>query len=149
MLDALLALSGAWQGRYQLRGDPSFDGDSDSTAQVTPVLGARFVRVDYTWSDRGTAQEGLLLIGGEPKTGVVTVVWLDSWHNGPRMMTCTGAGTPDGGIDVRGTYPAGPGSPDWGWRTRIDPHPDAWTLTMFNVTPEGEEALAVQVEYRR
>jgi hypothetical protein len=24
-----------------------------------------------------------------------------------------------------------------------------WTMTMFNVTPDGEEALAVRAEYRR
>ena len=34
-----------------------------STATVTPVLGGRFIRVDYTWGYQGRPQEGSLLVG--------------------------------------------------------------------------------------
>ena len=148
-LAALAALQGPWQAVYQLRGDPSFEGDSPSLATVVPVLGGRFVRIDYTWIEHHTPQEGSLLIGHEPDTGVVTTVWIDSWHNGVRMMPCTGRLGPDGGIDVRGSYPTGPGSPDWGWRTQIILDAGDWAMTMWNVTPDGEEALAVRAEYSR
>ena len=143
-LDALTALAGSWQATYQLRGDPSFDSDSPSHATVRPVLGGRFVRMDYTWDEddflkENGPHEGSLLVGfePEPEPGVATVVWIDSWHNGNRALVCPGVPLENGGVDVRGTYPAGPGNPDWGWRTTLEPTGDGWTMTMFNVSPEG------------
>lgn len=45
-----------------------------------------------------------------------------------------------------GTYPAGDGSPDWGWRVALDwCDPDHFSLRMFNVLPDGTEALAVDL----
>jgi hypothetical protein len=148
-IDRLTGLAGPWQATYQLRGDPSFAGDSPSSAVITPTVGGRFARIDYAWSDRGKPQEGALVVGFEPGPGRVSVMWLDTWHNSNRMMICSGTATPDGGIDVVGTYPTGEGSPDWGWRTRLDVAADTWTMTMFNVSPEGQEDLAVRAVYRR
>ena len=90
-LETWCGLTGAWRATYSLRGDPSFDGDSPSDAVVTPLLGGRFVRIDYTWSDRGKPQAGEMLIGFESAPGLVTVVWIDSWHNGVRMLISTGS----------------------------------------------------------
>jgi len=112
------------------------------------MLGGRFVRIDYTWSDRGKSQSGSLLVGVEPTLGLVTTVWIDTWHNGPRMLISAGSLGADGTIDVRGAYPTGPGSPDWGWRTRLETTGKTWTMTMFNVSPEGEETLAVSAAYQ-
>ena len=148
-LDALIALEGRWQATYQLRGDPSFDADVPTEAKVSAIVAREFVQIDYTWSESGEPQVGLLLIGFDPRTDGLTVVWLDTWHNGNRSMICKGELLPDGGIDVFGTYPGGPGQPDWGWRTRVEPGDNAWTLRMFNVTPDGIEAPAVTAEYRR
>ena len=142
-------MAGAWRATYSLRGDPSFDGDSASEAVVTPVLGGRFVRIDYSWSDRGKPQTGEMLIGYEATPGLVTVVWVDSWHNGPRMLISTGSLAEGGAIDVRGVYPTGVDSPDWGWRTRLDTADGTWSMTMFNISPDGDEALAVRAHYER
>jgi hypothetical protein len=146
-LDSWSGLAGSWRATYSLRGDPSFEGDSASDATVVPMLGGRFVRIDYTWIDRGRPQTGALLIGFEPQPGLVTMVWTDTWHNGPRMLISTGSLGADGTIDVRGAYPTGPGSPDWGWRTRLETTGTTWTMTMFNVSPESEETLAVSAAY--
>ena len=63
-LDALAACAGRWQGTSTLQDPMSGIADeSASTAVVTPVLGGRFVRIDYTWSYGGDAQEGSLLAG--------------------------------------------------------------------------------------
>lgn len=147
-LAAVARLAGSWQATYQLRGDPSFEGDSPSAATVAPLLGGRFIRIDYSWSDRGVPQAGLLLIGRGDGVGTAAMVWLDTWHNGHRMMVCHGTASPDGGIDVRGSYPAGPGERDWGWRTCLEPGEAGWTMRMFNVTPDGTESLAVAADYR-
>ena len=157
-LDAMAALAGRWQATYRLRGDPSFDSDTPSTATLAPILGGRFVRIDYTWDehdslDENGPQTGSLLVGLEPELepapGAVTVIWLDSWHNGRRTMVCRGVLLERGGVDVLGSYPGGAGKPDWGWRTVLQPDSDAWSMTMYNVSPDGDEALAVSADYRR
>lgn len=146
---ALLAASGSWTGTNRLR-DPhaGIADDSPAGATVTPVLGGRFVRLDYTWSYRGGPQEGSYLIGHDPATGVATAYWIDSWHTGREAMACRGTAAEDGAIDVAGSYPVPPG-PDWGWRTRLEPGDSTLTLTMWNVTPDGQAEVAVVAKFTR
>ena len=50
---------------------------------------------------------------------------------------------------MRGSYAAPPG-PDWGWRIAIRPGDgSALAIVMHNVTPGGEEAVAVEATYKR
>lgn len=147
-LDALRGATGAWTGANRLH-DPNTGTpeDTPATATITPILGGRFVRVDYSWSYQGQPQEGSYLIGHDPKAGTATAYWVDSWHMGRQGMACVG--TADGGaIDVVGSYPAPPG-PDWGWRTRIEPAESRLALTMWNLTPEGEAGIAVEAVFSR
>jgi Protein of unknown function (DUF1579) len=52
-------------------------------------------------------------------------------------------------VDVRGSYAAPPG-PDWGWRTVIETAgTDSFRMVMHNVSPDGQEYLAVDAEYHR
>jgi hypothetical protein len=148
-LDPLCSAAGTWRATYQLR-DPAnnLSSDSESRATVTPILGGRFVRIDYTWSDKGKPQEGSLLAGYEAITGIVTVAWIDSWHNSDRIMVCTGRVEPDGSLNVRGSYSAPPG-PDWGWRTEIRATAARLQIVMFNVDPDSRETLAVTADYAR
>ena len=148
-LERLTALAGNWRATYQLRGDPSFETDSPTEATITPMLDGRFARIDYTWVESDNRQEGSLVIGYEPEPQLATVAWMDTWHNSDRIMVSTGARTEDGGVDVRGSYPPGMGADDWAWRTVIAPRADGWTMTMFNITPDGEESLAVNAAYER
>jgi hypothetical protein len=155
-LEALAALAGDWTAIYELRGDPSFECDTPSTAAVRPVVGGRFVRIDYTWDEddrleeRGP-QEGSLLVGFEPDPapGSATVVMIDSWHLHDAVMVSRGPRQDDGGVDVFGTWSAGDNAPDWGWRTILAPASDGWSMTMFVVTPDGVESPAVHALYRR
>lgn len=151
VLDPLIACAGTWRGKSTLQ-DPSNNiaQDSSSDLTVTPVLGGRFVRLDYTWSYNDAPQEGSILVGYEKKPETLTAHWIDSFHNGTKVMACTGP-KPDGPtLSVRGSYAAPPG-PDWGWRIAITPE-DGGTLriVMHNLWPEGgQEDLAVEAHYTR
>jgi len=80
---------------------------------------------------------------------MATVAWIDSWHNGDRLMLCQGSLSVAGALSVKCSYSAPPG-PDWGWRITLEsPSNDAWRLVMHNITPQGDEQLAVEALFQR
>src|SRR5215216_8063749 len=114
-LDALIACAGSWRGTSTLQ-DPNSGAPqkSASDATVTPMLGGKFARLDYTWRYEDAPQEGSLLIGADAKADTITAHWIDSWHMGSTVMHCIGPKPAAGaGLSVRGSYAAPPG-PDWG-----------------------------------
>lgn len=148
-LESLAAIAGSRAGSNTLQ-DP-FSGQPEETPSeltITPVLDGRFVRVDYTWAYRGAPQSGSILLGFEPKTAAVSGYWIDSWHMGHAALTCPGTATADGGIVLRGSYPAPPG-PDWGWRITVATAGDAIRITHTNLEPDGSESPAVDGVYPR
>jgi len=149
VLAELLSLAGRWKGTYRLIVEPTDPARvSPSTASVVPVAGARFARLDYEWDYEGRPQDGSLLVGYEKERGLVTAVWVDSWHMSSKSMVCEGKAA-GGSLEVRGLYAAPPGA-DWGWRTVIEPSADATLrMVMYNVSPDGKEDLAVEAVYSR
>jgi hypothetical protein len=143
-VETLSSLGGSRSGTNTLQ-DPNTGKpeESPSTVIVTPVLGGRFVRLDYTWGYQGKPQKGSLLIGFKPKTGEVSGHWIDTWHTGRIAMSCTGTAT-NGMISIKGSYAAPPG-PDCGWR--IDMTPDPFRITHTNIFPDGKEELAAEGAY--
>lgn len=149
VLDVLIASAGQWAGKNRLM-DPHTNSvdESPGTAIVTPGLGDRSVRIDYTWAYHGSPQEGSLLIGYDASRGLITSQWIDSWHMGDKAMACEGpvvAGEP---ISVRGSY-AAPAGPDLGWRIIVAIKDQRLQVAMHNINPDGREDLAVEAEYSR
>ena len=149
-LDSLTKLAGTWKGTYRLWELPSeAPHESRTVASFTLVLGGRFVRMDYTWGFDGEPQEGSLLFGYEQREDMVTAVWIDSWHMGDKFMICRGVAQGGGAIVVRGEY-AAPSGPDWGWRTVIElGDGGSFRMVMYNVSPDGQEDLAVEATFTR
>jgi len=147
---ALTGLTGRWRGTYRLIVEPGEPArESQSTAVVAPVAGGRFVRIDYTWGDRDKPEDGSILFGRDRTRGVVTALWVDSWHMSDKVMTCEGPSADAESLEVRGSYAAPPG-PDWGWRTMVETaEEDALRMLMYNVSPDGKEEMAVEASYRR
>jgi hypothetical protein len=145
--ESLKACHGRWHGLYRLYLTPNDPvQESGTTAVVSPAAKSRLARLDYTWVVDGQEQEGSLLVGFETGLGQVSAAWIDSWHNGERMMICQG-GLTGQGVEFTGSYPA-PSGPDWGWRTVLAASPGReLRMTMYNLTPDGQAFLAVEAVY--
>lgn len=147
---SLTPLIGHWAGQnrlWVLPGEP--DRPSAATAQVALAAQGQFILLSYTWAEAGQPQDGVLIIGLEPQRNLVSAAWIDSWHMQDKIMSLEGTVLTSGAISFEGSYAAPPG-PDWGWRITIEPGaPDAFRLTMHNVSPRGAAALAVEAAYAR
>jgi hypothetical protein len=120
---------------------------SQSTAIIAPVAGGAFLQLSYDWTYESETQSGVLLFGYDEENAA-SAAWVDSFHMSSKIMFCTGTAA-DGSTDLRGSYAAPPG-PDWGWRITIRSiSADEMQLVMHNIHPEGQEDLAVQLDYTR
>lgn len=148
--ERLAGLTGNWTATNRLwlvPGEPVHE--SETLLVVATAAQDRFLTFTYTWSFEGQPQEGMLLVGHDPDANVAKVVWVDAWHMQDDLLFCQGAVDHDGNLSASGHYPAPPG-PDWGWQIDIRPiSADAFQLLMYNITPEGESALAVRADYSR
>ena len=137
---------GTWTGtsRLFLPGEPT--RESPSTALVGLVARDKFATTAYTWTFEGEPQEGLLVVGGDEEAA--QAIFLDSWHMGDKIMVMRGQPGDGHATVVRGSYTV-EGSLDWGWRVDIETDVDGLRVVMYNVTPEGEEALGFECTFVR
>lgn len=121
---------------------------SEGEITIGPHVGDTITRVAYTWSHKGGPCQGALVAAYDLGSGVATAGWADSWHQSAATLFLTGTVTAEG-FAVTGSYPAGDGSPDWGWRIEITTDGAAATMKMFNIMPDGTEMIAVHGDYHR
>lgn len=146
-LDSLSAAAGLWIGSNTLHNPNTGQPETtDSTVRIEPVLGGRFHRLAYTWSCQGKPQSGEMLIGLDGD--LVTASWVDTWHQGKRILSCTGSAPSTGRVEVRGMFPAPPG-PDWGWTIDLDVAPARLAMTMNCHSPDGTSIPAVEASWVR
>jgi hypothetical protein len=143
-------LIGKWTGKSQLWMYPGDSvHESSTTAEVGRLAQGQFITIAYDWAFDGEPQDGLIIYGLYPEEPPGTSLWLDSWHVANSYMSFETEVGDDVQIIMRGSYPA-PEGPDWGWRIEIEPKaPDAFELCLFNIAPDGQEALAVLADYER
>jgi hypothetical protein len=80
--------------------------------------------------------------------------WIDSLHTGAAILVSESKPVAEDAapapISAFGTYFAGEGQPRWGWRTELDDATDgALRIRMFNVMPDGEESIGVDIDLTR
>lgn len=147
---SLNKLLGKWRGINRLHTTWIKENpvrESDSEALISFSAQGKFLKIEYDWFFEEKKQEGLILLGDE--TDLIKAYWIDSWHLGDKFMVSEGISGENGAISMKGFYTV-PDNPDWGWRTDIETIDDkSFKITMFNVTPDGEESLAVEAEYER
>ena len=148
-IQSLHPLAGSWSGESHLWLRRPHDATYDSvmTAAIEPAMQRQALLVRYAWEIEGEPQEGLLVLN--QLGGIVAGSWFDSWHMANSSMTLTGEHEAGGSVSVSGTYPVRDG-PDWGWRILLEPRDGTrLILRMFNVTPDGDEELAVETDFVR
>jgi len=142
-------LVGAWRGTAQtIMGPPGTTPvEAAWEGRIAAILGGRFVRFTYRSSIEDKPIAGELTIAFESGEKLWRTSWVDSFHTGTMILVSVGSGTD---IDVRGTYFAAPGHPHWGWRTVVDDtHADRLVIRMYNILPDGPEALGVEITLAR
>ena len=142
-------LLGDWVGSKQLWMNPAEPPlTSPSTLTVATTAQGRFLTLAYTWAFGDQPQDGLLLIGAPKADEPATAGWVDSFHQGSKVMHCSGQAT-DSGVSVTGHYAAPPG-PDWGWSLSVNASVTGeLILEMHNIPPGGAPELAVRAVYGR
>jgi len=119
---------------------------SDSGMKLHADPRSAFLKIDYTWSIDGEAQEGSLLVCQADEGDAVEIAWVDSWHQSGGVMKLQGNAS-ETGVHTKGAWEAG--DQIWGWTVDIGAEGDSLKLTMDNITPDGEVSWAVRSEYRR
>ena len=146
--DDLLSSSGRWEGSNRLRiGNGEAIAQSPSQIVVTPMLRDTFVRIDQTWTWKGELHVGALLVGYDHKMEAATIHWIDTFHNGSKVMACIGTFDVEGKLITHGTY-ASPQGTDWGWRIEIPRVIESrLRIDMYNVDPSGKDDGGVWAEF--
>ncbi len=115
-----------------------------------PLESAGEVTIDgnvirYTWVYEGEPQSGVMTV--ERDGEAASVEWNDTWH-AKDSMRCEGT-LDSQALVVQTSYPAGDG-PDWHWRTEVRvPAAGEVLIEMYNITPNGDEQIAVRLRAKR
>jgi hypothetical protein len=141
-------LVGMWDGSNRLTMAPEDPvRESESMACVGLEANGKFLKINYEWSFDGKPHEGLMIYGFG-KESKMTSVWIDSFHQSGDFMNCVGTIEGDK-ISVKAYYTQ-PEYADWAWRTTVEfINENEFEFTMYNVFPDGNEAVAVESKFAR
>jgi hypothetical protein len=143
-------LCGKWQGEVKTWFEPGVLADTSTIAgEYSWALEGKILRHQYRSEINGRPRSGEELLAFNEISQKWELVWFDTFHMNYGLLNSTGDSTASG-FSVTGNYAVGPGMPDWGWRTEYRlATDDQLIIQAFNQMPEGEEALAIEVTYRR
>ena len=148
----LSSLQGEWTGRSQVWFDPTQGPNDDSAmrATVRELPLHKMLEINYSGAFGDKDLEGRFLIAWSGMEREMQVSWIDSFHNGRRIMHCrserlaedSGFGFP---FEVKGSYPADGEGSCWGWKLRfsLENSPESGfqrlLIEHFNLMPGSED----------
>lgn len=143
---------GSWQGTAKTWFEPDKLADeSPFRGTCEKVFDGRFIRFEYESSLQDKPLLGRMLIGYYIPFDRFQMSWVDTFHMGTGILTSEGEGRlSEDGFSVLGHYSEPSGGEPWGWRTELAIlAEDRISITHFNITPQGEESPAVEIQLTR
>ncbi len=145
----LMAKAGDWTVEGKMIETPGGEPDLfNGTANLTEIMGGRFILETFKGDFRGQPFEGMGVFGYDNLTDNYTGIWLDNMGTG--IMTSEGTPSGDDTIHymmqqpdfINGVYTQG----------RIvekQVSPNKLVSSFYNTTPEGEEYMHMELTYVR
>ena len=148
----LKSFEGKWEGNCKTWLRPGELADeSKVTGEFKSIPGIGVIRHSYEGSFKGKSRTGEETIAYEAPENEFQVAWIDTFHMNYAMLFSRGKANKEcTGFTVKSKYRTGPEQKFWGWRTEYElKDADNLVVTSYNITPDGEEGKAVELNYKR